>query len=222
MEVIRLEGTAWLACENGRGILIDAGMRADGAGILRRIRMRSIQVPLIFLTHTHYDHTGGLEALRQANGAQVMVDAKEAECIRQGFTPVPKGTSAFASFLSSMVHKLQSKKREGYVPVTRDIVEAGEEGSLEAYGFDARYMHLGGHTAGSSGLLVGEYFFAGDTVFNIGRGHYPPFADFPEDIPAAWRIIIGSGAKHICPGHGRMLGMDKLKKEFERRFGTCV
>lgn len=222
MDVIKLQGTAWLAMENGRGILIDAGMRADGAGILRRIRALNMQVPLIFLTHTHYDHTGGLEAVRQATGAKVMVDAKEAECIRKGFTPVPKGTSAFARFLSRMMHNLQSQKRVAYAPVTQDIVEAGEEGTLEEYGFDARCCHLGAHSAGSEGLCIGEYFFAGDTAFNIGGQIYPPFADLPDEFREAWAKIIASGAKYICPGHGGMFDMDMLKKEYAHRFVARV
>ena len=220
MEVIRAGGTAWLAYEDGRGILVDGGLRADGAGILKRIRALNVQVPLIFLTHTHYDHTGGVEALRSALGAKVMVGESEAAYLRQGHTPVPRGVNAFTRFLSRAAHSVQSKTREHYAPVTQDIAEAGESGALEAYGFDAQYVHLGAHSAGSTGLYIGEYFFTGDTVFGIGGTIYPPFADLPDEISAAWCRIVDSGAKYICPGHGRMVKMETLKKEYNRRFGA--
>ena len=220
MEVSKLSGTAWLAYENGNAVLIDTGTQADGTAILRRINALGLKVPLIFLTHTHYDHTGGVEAIRQATAARVM--AGEAECayLRGGHTPVPKGTSPFSSVLSRVAHSLQSaESREHYVPVSQDIIEAGESGELGETGWDAQYMHLGAHTAGSVGLRIGDYFFAGDTVFAIGNVIYPPFADMPEEIPGAWRKIIGSGAKYICPGHGRMIGVERLKKEYAKRFG---
>lgn len=220
MEVIRLQGTAWLAYEDGHGILIDTGLRADGGAILKRIKRVNVQVPLIFLTHTHYDHTGGVEALRSALGAKVLVGQCEAACLRTGFTPVPRGVNAVTRFLSRQAHRAQSRMREHYTPVMQDIVETGETGTLEEFRFDAQYFHLGAHSAGSTGLRFGEYFFAGDTVFGIGVGVYPPFADFMDEIPIAWQTIIGSGAKYICPGHGRIIKTDTLKKEYVRRFGA--
>ncbi len=220
MEIVRMPGTAWLVYESGRGILIDAGMQADGGAVLKRIRALKVRVPLIFLTHTHYDHTGGVEALRSALGAKVLVGENEAACLREGFTPVPKGVNAFSRFLSHAAHSVQSKTREHYAPVTENIVEAGETGTLEGFGFDARYYHLGAHSAGSVGLQIGETFFAGDTVFGIGVGAYPPFADFKEEISTAWQTIIESGAKYICPGHGRIIKAEALKREYTRRFGA--
>lgn len=220
MEVFKLSGTAWLAYSDGKAILIDAGLKADGEGILRRIRTMDVQVPLIFLTHTHYDHTGGVEAVRQETGAKVIVGEKETEFLRRGHTPVPQGTGAFSRCLSRIAHSLQPKTRENYAPVTRDIMVAGEAGSLAEGGLKATYVHLGAHSSGSVGLLLGDYFFAGDTVFGIGPVIYPPFADMAEEIPDAWRKIIGSGAKYICPGHGRMISIERLKKEYTRRFGA--
>ena len=219
MEVVKLSGTAWLAYKEREAVLIDAGLQADGSGILRRIRALGVTVPLIFLTHTHYDHTGGVEAVRQATGAQVLVGEAEAEYLRQGYTPVPAGTSPFSRLLSRAAHSVQPKMREHYAPVTQDIVETGETGMFNELRLDAQYIHLGAHTSGSIGLHIGDYFFAGDTVFGIGSVIYPPFADLAEEIPSAWQKIIGSGAKYVCPGHGRVLSMERLKKEYARKFG---
>ena len=38
MNITHLTGTAWLAYENGRGILIDAGIQPDGKSILYGIK----------------------------------------------------------------------------------------------------------------------------------------------------------------------------------------
>ncbi len=223
MEVVRAGGTAWLVYENGRGILVDAGKRHEGGGILRRIRKLGVTVPLIFLTHTHYDHAGSAETLRVATGAKVMAGEREARCIREGCSPVPEGTRPLTRFLSRAAHRLQPNYREHYAPVTRDIVEAGETGRLDEYGFDASYVYLGAHSPGSTGLIIGEYYFIGDTVYGVGKKSlFPVFADVPDDIPAAWLSIISSSAKKLCPGHGRMIAIERLKTEFAREFGDMT
>ena len=95
MHVKRLMGTSWLVYDDGRGILIDAGLRTYERALLKKVSDLGIDIPLIFLTHTHYDHTGCAEALRKATGANVIVSEKEAAFLRSGHTPVPKGTGVF-------------------------------------------------------------------------------------------------------------------------------
>ena len=185
---------------------------------MAKIDELNINIPLILLTHTHYDHTGCVEALRKATGAKVVVSAKEAAYLRRGHTPVPKGTSFWSEALSRAAHAFQSDKREHYTPVESGIIEIDAETSVEEWGFDARVLPLGGHTAGSIGLLIGDHFFAGDTVFGIGHIVYPMFANFPEQIQSVWEVIIGSEAKYICPGHGRMLKMRQLEGHYTKRY----
>ena len=218
MQVTRLMGTSWLVYDNGRGILIDTGLRTHEKAMLKKVDALGIDIPLIFLTHTHYDHTGCAEVLRKVTGAQVIVSAKEAGYLRSGHTPVPKGTGFFSNALSRVAHALQSKKRESYMPVEQDIIEIVGERTLEEYDFDARVIPLGAHTDGSIGLHIGDCFFAGDTVFGIGNIVYPMFANYPEQIQGVWQKILGIGAQSICPGHGRMLNAAVLKRHYKRQF----
>jgi glyoxylase-like metal-dependent hydrolase (beta-lactamase superfamily II) len=110
------------------------------------------------------------------------------------------------------------KQTEYYDAVTQGIVSVDEEGDLVEFGFDAKVIPLGAHTAGSIGLHIGDYFFAGDTVFGIGGMLYPPFADCPEEIRTAWEKIISSEAKYICPGHGRMITREQLERQYHSRY----
>lgn len=220
MHVVKLAGTAWLVHDGSKGIVIDTGMQGSVRRILASVTSLGIHIPLIFLTHTHYDHAGNTEALRCATGARVFVGALEASCLREGYTPVPRGTHAFGRLLSRAAHVLSSKKREHYPRVTQDIIEIDSDFSLETFGFNAYAVPLGAHTSGSVGLHMGDWFFAGDTVFGIGGMLYPPFADDLAALPAAWQTILESGARYVCPGHGSMIEIEKLEREFERRFGT--
>ncbi len=222
MQIVRLGGTAWLVRDDKQGIIVDASKAKSAKVINRRIKDLDIRIPLIFLTHTHYDHSGGMAALRAATGAKVMVGAAEADCLRSGYTPVPKGTHAIGRFLSGAAHTLTSKTCEHYVPVTQDVIPIDTRRTLEEFGFDADVLPLGAHTKGSIGLHIGDYFFAGDNVFGIGHVIYPPFADEPEQIRTAWEIILNSRAKLICPGHGPMIKRDILKKHYTSRFGKLL
>ena len=105
------------------------------------------------------------------------------------------------------------------MPVTQGIIEISGERTLDEYGFDARVVPLGGHTDGSIGLHIGNYFFSGDTVFGIGHIVYPMFANHPDQIQGVWRRILDSGVQTIFPGHGRMLNAAVLKRHYKRLFG---
>jgi glyoxylase-like metal-dependent hydrolase (beta-lactamase superfamily II) len=218
MRVIKLHGTVWALADDEKGILIDAGLSGQEEALLKKVHSLGLKIPLIFLTHTHYDHTGCVEAFRKATGAKVIVSAKESGCLRQGYTPVPKGTGRLSCLISRAGHKLDAKHREHYTPVTQDIIEISERMSLEPYGFHAQVWPLGAHTEGSIGLVAGDYFFAGDTVFGIGHIVYPLFANFPQQISSVWQTIIDSGAKYVCPGHGRMLHLAELQRHYQKRF----
>jgi len=218
MNVVKLTGTAWLVHDGKRGIIVDAARRGRADVIKRKIEPLGISIPLLFLTHTHYDHTGCAGALYRFTGGHVIVGAAEADCLRKGYTPVPKGTNILGRFMSRAGHTLVSKQAEHYEPITKDIIPVDAERDLGEYGFDARVLPLGAHTFGSIGLLIGDYFFAGDTVFGIGGMIYPPFADCPDEIRYAWEKILATKAKYICPGHGGMVSRKQLEKGLASRY----
>ncbi len=218
MDIKRIAGTAWAAWDDEKGVIIDTAKRGQRESLLKKIDELGVKVDYILLTHTHYDHMGSAETLREKTGAKVVVGAGEADCIRKGHTGVPKGTNAFARMMGSAGHEIEPKQVEFYEPVTRAIVEISEETRLEFGGSFITALPLGAHSSGSVGYEIGEDFFAGDVVFAIGPVIYPLFADFEEDIKAAWEKIISSGAKYIYPGHGRRLTKEFFEKQYEKRF----
>jgi glyoxylase-like metal-dependent hydrolase (beta-lactamase superfamily II) len=115
---------------------------------------------------------------------------------------------------------MMPKQTEYYDAVTQDVIPVDAVRDLAEFGFDATVLPLGGHTKGSIGLLIGEHLFSGDTVFGLGISLYPPFADCPNDIRAAWETILQTNAKYICPGHGPMVPMQTFEKQFNLRFGN--
>lgn len=222
MNVQRLVGTSWLIHDGQRGIVVDAARKGRIEAFKKLLGPLNLQIPLLLLTHTHYDHAGSAEALRSYMSAKVIVGAAEADCLKQGSTPVPKGTYPISRLISNAGHNLVPKQTEHYDAVTQDVIAVDAVRSLSEFGFEASVLPLGAHTRGSIGLLMGDYVFTGDTVIGLGSSLYPPFADYPEQVCAVWETILDTQAAFICPGHGPMLPRERLEKQYRARFGKAA
>lgn len=68
-------------------ILIDGGLTQSAPLIdanIRKLGFRTQDVRLILNSHTHFDHAGGLAALKRLSGARVAASAASAEALAQG------------------------------------------------------------------------------------------------------------------------------------------
>lgn len=222
MNVARLAGTSWLVHDGHRGIVVDAGRKRRIGVFERRLRPLGLELPLLLLTHTHFDHAGSAQALCGYTGAAVMVGAAEADSLRQGYTPIPRPLCLWSRTVAAVGRNLLPRQTEHYEAVTARIVAVDAARDLAEYGFDAKVIPLGAHTQGSIGLLIDGYFFAGDTVYGIGGALFPPFADCPEGIGTAWETILRTGAMYICPGHGPVIPREKLRKKYEKLFANTA
>ena len=61
---------------SGSAVVIDPG--GDPSPLIRYMESRGLRCLAILLTHGHEDHTEGVEALRQATGAPVLIGEKDA------------------------------------------------------------------------------------------------------------------------------------------------
>ncbi|MEO7160988.1 MAG: hydroxyacylglutathione hydrolase, partial [Polaromonas sp.] len=64
----------WLLHDGKRALVVDPG---DAAPVLRALKQSALQLESILVTHHHADHTGGVDALREATGATVYGPATE-------------------------------------------------------------------------------------------------------------------------------------------------
>jgi glyoxylase-like metal-dependent hydrolase (beta-lactamase superfamily II) len=149
-----LETNSYLAVEGSQAVAIDVG--GDPAPMLRHVAKHGLTLTHVLLTHLHFDHTYGAQALHEATGAPVLAGAGDAYLLESEL-----GQGGFMG--------LPRIKMFTFTPL--------EPGDFEVLGQTCTALLTPGHTAGS----LSYYFpkagvvFAGDLLFyrNIGRTDFP-------------------------------------------------
>jgi hydroxyacylglutathione hydrolase len=202
-------------------VLIDTGVHGKMPEMLRQFKLFGIKpenIKLIILTHVHYDHAGNLEELKTLTGAKVVVNQREADYLRRGLMPIPRGTNVFFKIIVGLGDMLMP----GYAcprPFEADIL-VDERMDLRPWGLDATIIHTPGHTIGSQSVLAGDALIAGDCFFNIRRRMvFPPFADDEVKLLETWRKLFEMGVKTIYPGHGLKFSVEKAKETYWKKTG---
>ncbi|MBE7940184.1 MULTISPECIES: hydroxyacylglutathione hydrolase [Ramlibacter] len=88
----------WFLHDGQRALVVDPG---DAAPVLDRLQQEGLRLEAILVTHHHRDHTGGVDALRDATGATVYGPAREN--IPRPYAPLAGGDSIQALGLSFAV-----------------------------------------------------------------------------------------------------------------------
>ena len=163
--------------------IIDPG---DEAGrILQVIEDDGVDVKYILLTHGHFDHIGGVAAVKAATGAKVVISAEDAPML----TSSRKSLAAF-SFLSQ-------------APAQADILV--QDGDTVTLGNTVlTVLATPGHTPGGVCYIAGDCIFSGDTLFFCSCGR----TDFPggssrEIMDSLQKLAALPGDYTVYPGHDR-------------------
>jgi len=208
--------SSFLVYTNDAVILVDTGHSGatqtfiDAIG---EIQKHSVDVNLIVLTHSHFDHAGGANKIKELTKAPLVVHRSEATFLRKGRTPVPDGTRWKGKVLAALGRTF-GRRLTRYPAVEPDLI-VDEELSLADYGIPGRVIHTPGHTSGSlSVLLESGEAIVGDNVLGISqKSHYPPFANDRSGVLQSWERYISSGVKTLLPAHGGRVKIEALVRE---------
>ncbi|MBQ5972574.1 MAG: MBL fold metallo-hydrolase [Oscillospiraceae bacterium] len=178
--------------------VIDPGGEAEK--ILGFLRENDFRVKNIFLTHGHYDHILGVQQVKEATGARIVVHRADAVCL----------SDSHAALYNSIM-------REPFRMSRPDILLKGGEKTLVG-GAEMLFVHTPGHSPGSMCLFIGNVLFSGDTLFADGIGR----SDFPTSDPAALRRSLArlmdlEKDYLVYPGHGGPTSLF-YEKEHNRDF----
>ncbi len=173
---------------DGHAALVDAGCGRALPRLLDNIRACGVdpgQIEYLFLTHCHFDHTGGAPALRELLGCQIVAHDREAPFLEQGNQTV----TAAAWYGTTITPFL----------VDRKLVGPREEVILGGRVIEA--LHTPGHSPGSVVYVIEsdglKILFAQDV-------HGPLHPDLLSDAAlyrSSLELLLTLEADVLCEGH---------------------
>lgn len=190
---------------DGQCIAVDIG--GTPKIVIEYLKMKNLKLTKILLTHGHFDHIDGAEAVRRETGAEVFIHADDVE----------KLSDENKSLRSSMYFIA-----EPYMPVEKySIVHDGDEITDGNYTF--RVIHTPGHSKGSVCYVTDGVIFSGDTIFccSIGRTDFPD-SNTDDMIQSLKKLYSIEGDYKILAGHNEpsTLEYEKQNNPYMRKYGA--
>jgi glyoxylase-like metal-dependent hydrolase (beta-lactamase superfamily II) len=197
------DAAIYLVKGDGEAALIDAGTGKGHARVLKNIEEAGVglgEVTRLFITHCHYDHTGGAELMRQATGCRIVSHALDADFLQMGDSRV---TAA-------------SWYGEKMEPTRVDLrVEGGEE-RFSVGGMELAFYHAPGHSPGSAVLTL----VSDGLLVLFGQDVHGPLNDVllssRGDYVRSLEFLLSLEADVLCEGHfGVFAGKEKVREFIE-------
>ncbi|MBQ7726592.1 MAG: MBL fold metallo-hydrolase [Clostridia bacterium] len=139
---------------------------------------------LILITHAHFDHIGGAEALREATGVKIGIGEGDADDLAD---PVKNLSQKFHAHIAPFA--ADEQYRDGETVTVGDL--------------SFRVLAMPGHTVGGVAYQIGGCVFSGDTLFEgaVGRTDFPG-GDFKTLKKSVKRLMTLDPDTVVYPGHG--------------------
>lgn len=197
-------------------ILIDTGFPSTRADLEKRLEdagCRPGSLRLIIMTHGDQDHTGNGAYLHEKYGAKIAMHSDEADVVEKGDDTLSRRRRsslrrvfdrAVLGILSLFVN---SGKFERFSPDF--TIDEGYD--FSEYGFDARVLHIPGHSRGSIGILTADGdLFCGDLLWNMKRPSTHSIVDDRSKLVASVERLKSRRVNMVYPGHGKPFTMESL------------
>lgn len=175
-----VQANCYILIQDTSCLVIDPGDDFDLDSILQK---EKVHLEGILLTHAHFDHIKGVDALVSRHSVPVYVHASEVSFLKN------PALNASLSFYETVICNTSP------VPF--------QEGTLSVGPFEIKIYHTPGHSCGSCCFQMEDYLFSGDTLFqgSIGR----------MDLPTGSVVQMKESLKRLAcleenlivyPGHG--------------------
>jgi glyoxylase-like metal-dependent hydrolase (beta-lactamase superfamily II) len=188
-----------------KAALIDAGTGRDHAQLRKNIAEclePDVQLEYLLLTHCHFDHTGGAQALREEYGCRIVAHELDAIYLESGDDRVT-GAASYGAHLEPFVVDIRLQGQESAIAIGTGTVTA---------------MHCPGHSPGSvvyTTEIDSELVLFGQDV------HGPIHSEFLSDEAqylASLARLEDLGADLLLEGH---FGIIETRQEVRAFIENC-
>lgn len=195
-------------------ILIDTGFSFRRSAITRELEKAGCipgSLRLIIITHADTDHTGNAVYFRDKFGTAIAMHRGELAATEKGNLCLNRKLKKRSTrIMARLVFNLPFAgltKSGRFIPDL--FIEDGDD--FSEYGFDARVLHIPGHSIGSIGILTADNdLFCGDLLKSNGKPSKNSLVDDLSEMNASIERLKGLNIKRVYPGHGRSFTMGEL------------
>lgn len=177
-----------------------------GANIYGALQKNGLRVTGILLTHGHFDHIWGLDALRDAANAAAEAEGQEPVKVYAGENERELLKSAEMN-VSAAAGRACSTYADVYVKEGQEITLAG---------MTCKVIATPGHTAGGVCYYFEEagFLVAGDTLFaeSVGRTDFPTGSMSTLVRSIQEKLFVLPEETKVYPGHGESTTIGHEKK----------
>ena len=196
------DSNIYLISGSEKTALVDTGTGFASDAICSSLQklLAGRHLDMVFLTHRHFDHVGGLEAIIDMfHPDDVYAGHRDAEPLRQGDSESTLGVNF-----------------GGSIPML-DVTDVRDGDIFDLGGHRLRVIETPGHTVGSICILdeTSQSLFSGDTFFFNGYGRCDHPTGSIGDLIVSLKKLKNYQFKSLYPGHGPSIkdnGRDCLDK----------
>ncbi|MBN2158989.1 MAG: MBL fold metallo-hydrolase [Spirochaetes bacterium] len=197
------DAAVYLIRSGGESALVDAGTGKGTDRIVKNIQAAGADlksVTYLFITHCHYDHTGGANGLRAKTDCKIVAHELDAEFMESGDSEVT-AASWYGAWMD---------------PVKVDIKMSGKEQAFALGDLSVTMYHAPGHSPGSAVLTMKS---DGRLVL-FGQDVHGPLNDALRsvrgDYEKSLEFMLSLDADILCEGHfGVYIGKEKVRDFIE-------
>ncbi len=197
------DAAIYLVRGNGESALIDAGTGRGHERVLKNIRDAGVdlkEITRLFITHCHYDHTGGARKLKEATGCSIIAHDLDAFFLESG-----DSHATAASWYGTYME-----------PLKIDVKIEAKQAEFTVGGIGLVMHHAPGHSPGSSVLTM----VSDGMKVLFGQDVHGPLNEVLRsnraDYTASLEYLLTLEADILCEGHfGVFVGREKVRDFIE-------